>query len=94
MMHTVLMGVAVLLLLSVVAGLALIVFTRGRLEVLLAAILFGTTGVALTLVLGRALGMDSAVDVALVFALLAAVLGAVAAMRGWARPDDPGGAQK
>jgi len=52
----------------------------------LAALLFGSTGVALVLVLGQGLGLDRALDIALVFALLAAVLGVAFVLRGW--PDD------
>ena len=58
---------------------------------LLAALLFGTTGVAVLLLLAHAdgaLANAALVDVALVFALLAAVTGAAFAQRAWRR--EPG----
>ena len=54
---------------------------------MLAALLFGSTGVALVLALGQGLGMPSALDIALVFALLAAVLGVAFVLRGWPEDD-------
>jgi multicomponent Na+:H+ antiporter subunit F len=77
---------ALALLLTIILGLAQVFRQPGRADSLLAAILFGTTGVALVLVLGKGLGLDRALDIALVFALLAAVLGAAFVLRGW--PDD------
>jgi multicomponent Na+:H+ antiporter subunit F len=75
--------VAVALLLTVVLGLSHLFRQPGRAESLLAALLFGTTGVALVLVLGQGLGMPRTLDIALVFALLAAVLGVAFVLRGW-----------
>ena len=63
-------------------GLGFLTSRGGSADSLLAALLLGTTGVALTLVLGKALDREGAVDVALVFALLTAVLGATYARRG------------
>ena len=77
---------AVVLLLTIVLGLGHVFRQPGRAESLLAALLFGSTGVALVLVLGKGLGLDRALDIALVFALLAAVLGVAFVLRGW--PDD------
>lgn len=48
----------------------------------LVALLFGTTGVAITLTLGYALGIPGAIDVALVLALLSAILGVTFVLRG------------
>ncbi len=79
-------SMAVALLLTVILGLGHIFRQPGRADGLLAALLFGSTGVALVLVLGHALGMARALDIALVFALLAAVLGVAFVLRGW--PDD------
>lgn len=76
-------GTAVALLLTVAAGLAHVFRQPGRADSMLAALLFGSTGVAMVLVLGKALGLARAVDIALVFALLAAVLGAAFVLRGW-----------
>lgn len=50
---------------------------------LLAALLFGTTGVAILLLLADAMGRPAFVDAALVFALLAAITGAAFARRAW-----------
>jgi len=80
------LGAAVVLLLTIVLGLGYVFCQPGRADSLLAALLFGTTGVALVLVLGKGLGLACAVDIALVFALLAAVLGVAFVLRGW--PDD------
>ena len=85
-MNTLYFSVAVVLLATIVLGLAHVFRQPGRADSLLAALLFGTTGVALVLVLGKGLGMARALDIALVFALLAAVLGAAFVLRGW--PDD------
>ncbi len=74
---------ATALLLTIAAGLAHVFRQPGRADSMLAALLFGSTGVALVLILGRALVVPRAVDVALVFALLAAVLGVAFVLRGW-----------
>ncbi|MGK2953199.1 MAG: monovalent cation/H+ antiporter complex subunit F [Thiobacillus sp.] len=50
---------------------------------LLAALLFGTTGVAILLLLSFATGSAALLDTALVFALLAAISGAAFAQRAW-----------
>lgn len=54
---------------------------------LLAALLFGTTGVAILLLLAHATGSAALLDAALVFALLAAITGAAFAQRAWR--EDP-----
>ena len=75
--------VSVVLLVNVLVGLAFVTTRKGSPNALLSSLLFGTTGVALTLTLGRALGQNRAVDVALVFALLTAVIGVAFARQGW-----------
>ncbi|MGF1644172.1 MAG: monovalent cation/H+ antiporter complex subunit F [Thiotrichales bacterium] len=50
---------------------------------MLAALLFGTTGVAVLLLLAEAGFAPALLDVALVFALLAAITGAAFAERAW-----------
>jgi multicomponent Na+:H+ antiporter subunit F len=80
------LSAAVALLLTIVLSLGHVFRQLGRADSLLAALLFGSTGAALVLVLGKALGLARALDIALVFALLAAVLGAAFVLRGW--PDD------
>ena len=55
---------------------------------LLAALLFGTTGVAILLLLAFATARPALLDAALVFALLAAISGAAFAQRAW-REEQP-----
>jgi multicomponent Na+:H+ antiporter subunit F len=78
---------AVALLLAIALGLGHVFRQPGRADSLLAPLLFGSTGVALVLVLGKGLGMARALDVALVFALLAAVIGVAFVLRGWPKDD-------
>lgn len=82
-MTVALLAAAAVLLVSVVVGLAFVTRTQGGAEALLAVLLLGSTGVALVLVLSRALATPRGVDVALVLALLASVLGVGFVMRGW-----------
>lgn len=86
-MTTFYLSAAVVLLLTIILGLAHVFRQPGRAESLLAALLFGSTGVALVLVLGKGLGVDRALDIALVFGLLAAVLGVAFVLRGWPEDD-------
>lgn len=88
-MATLLMLQAALLLLSVAVGLYRV--TRGPTptDAMLAALLIGTTGTAVTLLLGLAFGLPGALDVAITFALLAAVIGVAFVRRGW-----PGGTHR
>lgn len=50
---------------------------------LLAALLFGTTGAAILLLLAFATASPTLLDIALIFALLAAISGAAFAQRAW-----------
>jgi multicomponent Na+:H+ antiporter subunit F len=86
-MSAVYLGAALVLLLTIILGLGHVFRQPGRADSLLAALLFGSTGVALVLVLGQGLGLSRALDIALVFALLAAVLGVAFVLRGWPRED-------
>jgi multicomponent Na+:H+ antiporter subunit F len=79
--------VALVLLLTIVAGVAYVTNRRGGADSMLAALLFGTTGVALVLVMGRAQDLTWAVDIALALALLASVLGVAFVLRGWPTDD-------
>lgn len=65
-------ALAVALLLTMVLGLWRVIKGPALLDRLLSVQLFGTTGVALCLVLAQALGISALRDVALVLALLAA----------------------
>jgi multicomponent Na+:H+ antiporter subunit F len=67
--------VTVVLLLSILLGLVRVVRGPTPADRMLAAQLFGTTGVAVLLLLGRALAVPAYWDVALVFALLAGITG-------------------
>jgi multicomponent Na+:H+ antiporter subunit F len=78
---------ALVLLAAMVFSLVFVWRARAGVESLLAALLLGTTGVALALVLGLALGQPRAIDVALSLALLAAVLGVAFVLRGWSAED-------
>lgn len=89
-MTALLLGAATLLLLTMAVALTLIRAEKG--EPLLMALLLGTCGVALCLLLGAALSLPGATDIALTFALLAAILGVAFVRRGWPRrPDASGG---
>lgn len=68
-------ALAVCLLLTIVAGMVRVVRGPTAADRMLAAQLFGTTGVATLLLLGFAWEAPAAIDVALVLALLAAVVG-------------------
>jgi multicomponent Na+:H+ antiporter subunit F len=82
-MTTFMLGVAAFLLLNVTVGLGRVARGPTAADRMLAAQLFGTTGVAVLLVLGSALELRALRDVALVFALLAAVLTVAFVKRGW-----------
>jgi multicomponent Na+:H+ antiporter subunit F len=82
--------IAIVLLLTLAGGLARIVRGPARGDRMLAAQLFGTTGVAILLVLAEAMGRPPLRDVALVFALLAVVNTAVF-VRGLTRSEEGGG---
>jgi multicomponent Na+:H+ antiporter subunit F len=80
-MNVVFLGAALVLLGTMVAGMTRIARGPTPADRMLAALLFGTTGVAILLVLSVALTLPAAVDVALVFAVLAAVVGVAFATR-------------
>jgi multicomponent Na+:H+ antiporter subunit F len=66
-----LLAVAAFLLVNVLVGLARVLRRPSPAEAMLAAQLFGTTGIAILLVLAKALDAPPLRNVALVFALLA-----------------------
>jgi multicomponent Na+:H+ antiporter subunit F len=70
-------ALAFFLLLNVFGGLVRVLRGPTAADRMLAAQLFGTTGVAILLLLAEGLGQPALRDVALVFALLAAVAAAV-----------------
>jgi multicomponent Na+:H+ antiporter subunit F len=79
------LAVALVLLLTILLGLVRVVRGPTPADRMLAAQLFGTTGVAVLLLLGRALAVPAFWDVALVFALLAGITG-IAFVRRHATP--------
>lgn len=81
-MSAILLAAALFLLLNVIAGLVRIARGPTTADRMLAAQLFGTTGVATLLLLDAALDARALRDVALVFALLAAVLSVAFVKRG------------
>lgn len=71
---TVFLGIIILILLaSILAGLARVLRGPRPAERMMAAQLVGTAAVAILLILSRAMDMPALLDVAVVFALLAAV---------------------
>jgi len=82
---------AVFLLINLLA--ALLWVSRGPTPAdrLLVALLFGTIGVALLLLLAYTENVPALVDVALVFALLAAITGAAFAQRAWQQGEGEDG---
>lgn len=82
-MSEILLAVALVLLLNVAAGLVVVARAARRRDAMLAALLFGSTGVGILVVLAGALGAPHVLDVALAMALLAAVLGVALVVRGW-----------
>jgi len=76
-------AVALFLLLNLAAGMWRVVRGPSAADRMLAAQLFGTTAVAVLLVLAQATGNAALRDVALVFALLAAVTAVAFVRRAW-----------
>jgi multicomponent Na+:H+ antiporter subunit F len=79
------MAVAIFLLLNLAAGLWRIVRGPSAADSMLAAQLFGTTGVAVLLLLAAAMELPPLRDAALVFALLAALAAIAFVKRGGSR---------
>lgn len=84
-MNEFLVAVAVFLLLTILAGLLRVLRGPTPADRMLAAQLFGTTGVAILLLLGRGLGMPALRDVALLFVLLGALATIAFVKRIWRR---------
>ncbi|MBS3935829.1 MAG: hypothetical protein KGZ43_06625 [Sulfuritalea sp.] len=79
---------ALFLMLNLIAALFRVARGPTAADRMLAALLFGTTGVGMLLLLAYAGGHPSLVDVALVLALLAAIAGAAFAGRAWTKESD------
>lgn len=78
---------AVLLLGSIAVGLYRVSRGPTPTDAMLAALLIGTTGTAIALLLGVILSLPRALDVALTLSVLAAVIGVAFVRCGW--PGDP-----
>lgn len=89
-MPTLTLALALFLLINLVAGLWRVLKGPTPADRMLTAQLFGTTAVAVLLLLGEASGGAALRDVALVFALLAAVAVVAFVRRAW-RPEGEGG---
>jgi multicomponent Na+:H+ antiporter subunit F len=81
-MNAFLLGIAVFLLLTLVAGMVRVVRGPTAADRMLAAQLFGTTGVAILLLLAHVGKTAALLNVTLVFSLLAAVVGVAFVNRG------------
>jgi multicomponent Na+:H+ antiporter subunit F len=82
------LGVCVFLLLNIFAGLVRVLRGPTPADRMLSAQLFGTTGVAILLLLAEALSTPALRDVALVLALLSAVAVAAFVRRAWGLPGE------
>jgi multicomponent Na+:H+ antiporter subunit F len=87
-MTALLLGLATFLLLNLGAGLWRVMRGPTAPDRMLAAQLFGTTAVAILLLLAEAMHAPPLRDVALVFALLAAVAAVAFVQRVWSRGGD------
>lgn len=84
-MNALLLALAIFLLANLLAALFRVLRGPTPADRLLAALLFGTTGVAILALLAQASDEPALLDVALVFALLSAITGAAFAQRAWRR---------
>jgi multicomponent Na+:H+ antiporter subunit F len=83
-----LLGVASFLLLNLAGGLWRVMRGPTAADRMLAAQLFGTTAVAILILLADAMGEPALRDIGLVFALLAAVAAVAFVQRVWGQGDD------
>lgn len=81
-------ALALFLFLNLGAGMWRVLLGPTAADRMLAAQLFGTTAVAILLLLAEAAGSAALRDVALVFALLAAVTAVAFVRRAWLDPED------
>ena len=79
------LALALFLLVNLVVALLRVLRGPTPADRMLVAVLFGTTGVAILILLAEAQDVAALVDVALVFALLAAIAGAAVSVRAWRR---------
>lgn len=86
-MRVTLEALAVILLISAGMGMIRIGLGPTSADRMLASMLFGTVGVALTLVLGALEDMPALIDMAIVFAILASVTSVAFVERAWGAGD-------
>lgn len=84
-------ALALFLVLNIAAGLVRVFRGPTAADRMLAVQLFGTTGVAVLLILAEATGKPMLRDIALVFALLSVITGSGFVRLVWRRPDSPDG---
>lgn len=89
-MSALLLGIAAFLVLNLAAGLWRVMRGPTAADRMLAAQLFGTTAVAVLLLLADAMDEAALRDIALVFALLAAVAAVAFVQRVWSRGGENG----
>jgi multicomponent Na+:H+ antiporter subunit F len=82
-MQILLLTSATLLLITIIGGLVRIMLGPTSADRMLAAQLFGTTGVGILLLLSQVWNTPYLQNVALIFALLAAIMGVTFVRRGW-----------
>ena len=92
-MQALFLTLALFLLLNLGAGMWRVLRGPTAADRMLAAQLFGTTAVAILLLLAEASGSAALRDVALVFALLAAVTAVAFVRRAWTNREDEIGAE-
>ncbi len=86
-MSAIFLGLALLLLVTMAAGLLRIIIGPSPADRMMAAQLLGTSGIGVLVLLSAALEMPALIDVGLIFALLAAV--SVTAFTRRRRGEDP-----
>lgn len=82
------LGLAIFLLLNLIAALWRAARGPSPADRMLAALLFGSTGVGILVLLAFAGGHPALLDVALTLALLAAISGIAFAQRAWQNPGE------
>jgi multicomponent Na+:H+ antiporter subunit F len=87
-MSTLTSALALFLLINLLAALWRATRARNVADSMLAALLFGSTGVGILLLLAEALAAPALIDVALTLALLAAIAGVAFARRAWQADRD------
>jgi multicomponent Na+:H+ antiporter subunit F len=85
-MNTFYLALVLFLLLNLAAGLVRVQRGPTQSDRMVAAMLFGTTGVAILLLFSEVTGRGSLIDVALVFSLLAAINTIAFVRESWDRP--------